>query len=217
MRLLLVFVGLAVLVLATWLVWGGSWDERLTLHGTAAWIGTGGGWAWAAGIGLLAADLVLPIPATIVMAALGYVYGPWLGALFAFIGTMLAAITGYGLGRIMGEGFVRRWLGERDYERGRRFFADGGGWMVTLSRAIPILPETVSCMAGISRMPFGRFLLASACGNLPMVAVFAAIGASGKDAPWWAVAASVLVPGVLWFIARRWKAKVVMSSHGVRR
>ncbi|MBX3742956.1 MAG: VTT domain-containing protein [Akkermansiaceae bacterium] len=203
MRLVFLFLGLAMVVLATWLVWGGSWDERLTLDGTAAWIGAGGSWAWAAGIGLLAADLVLPIPATVVMAALGYIYGPWLGAVLAFTGTMLAAATGYGLGRIMGEGFVRRWLGDADYERGRKFFANGGGWMVTLSRAIPILPETVSCMAGISRMPFGRFLLASACGNLPMAAVFAAIGASGKDAPGWAVATSILVPGVLWFIARR--------------
>jgi len=204
MRLFLVFLGLAVLVLATWLVWGGSWDERLTLEGTVAWIQAGGAWAWAAGIGLLAADLVLPIPATIVMAALGYVYGPWWGALLAFAGTMLAAVIGYGVGRVMGEGFVRRWLGDGDYERGRKFFAGGGGWLVAFSRAVPILPETVSCMAGISRMPFGRFLLAAACGNVPMALAFGFIGASGKDAPWWAVAGSILVPGVLWFIARRW-------------
>jgi uncharacterized membrane protein YdjX (TVP38/TMEM64 family) len=207
MRLLLVFVGLAMLVLVTWLVWGGSWDEQLTFHGAAAWISAGGSWAWAAGIGLLAADLVLPIPATIVMAALGYIYGPWLGGVFAFIGTMLAAAVGYGLGRIMGEGFIRRWLGDEDCERARKFFSDGGGWMVALSRAIPILPETVSCMAGISRMPFGRFLLAAACGNLPMAVVFAAIGAAGQAAPWWAVAASILVPGVLWIVARRWKIR----------
>lgn len=208
MRLVLLFVGMALLFLAVWMIWGGSWDERFTLDGTVAWIQGTGSWAWAAGIGLLIADLVLPMPGTIVMAALGYVYGAWLGGALAFVGQMLASLAGYGAGRMLGEKFVRRWLGDRDFEWGRKFFGVGGGWMVAFSRALPILPEVVSCMAGISRMSFGRFVLASACGNLPMAFAFGAIGASGKDAPWWAVVASILVPGMLWLGAKRWKEKV---------
>ena len=169
MRLVFLFVGMAVVFLAVWMIWGGSWDERFTLEGTVAWLEGTGSWAWAAGIGLLIADLVLPMPGTIVMAALGYVYGPWLGGLLAF-GT-------------------------------------GGGWVVALSRSLPILPEVVSCMAGISRMPFGRFLLASVCGNLPLAFAFGFIGASGKNAPWWAIAASIGVPAVLWLLAKRWRGR----------
>lgn len=205
MRLIGVFVALALLFLGAWMLWGGSWDERFTLHGTIEWLNGTGSWAWAAGIGLLVADLVLPMPGTIVMAALGFVYGGWLGGSVAFAGMMLSSMAGYGAGRLMNEGFVRRWLGDADFERGRKFFGDGGGWVVAFSRALPILPEVISCMAGMSRMPFGRFLLASACGNVPMAFVFALIGASGKDAPWWAVVASIVVPGILWLVARRWK------------
>lgn len=200
MRLVLVFLILATVVVITWLIWGGSWDARFTLQGSVTWLESEGKWAWAAGIGLLTADLVLPIPATIVMTALGFIYGIQ-GAVFSFMGTMLAAMTGYGLGRMMGEGFVRRWLGNEDVERGTKLFKNGGGWIVALSRSIPILPETVSCMAGITRMPFGKFLLACACGNLPMAVIFSMIGASGRNAPWWAVAASILLPGILWVIA----------------
>jgi uncharacterized membrane protein YdjX (TVP38/TMEM64 family) len=38
-------------------------------------------WAWALGIGLIWADLVLPVPQTAVIAALGIVYGAVLGGL----------------------------------------------------------------------------------------------------------------------------------------
>ena len=205
MRLVLVFVAMAVLFLGIWMIWGKSWDEQFTLDGTVKWIESTGSWAWAAGIGLLVSDLVLPMPGTVVMAALGYVYGGWWGGVFALVGEMLASMAGYGAGRMFGEKFIRRWLGDKDFERGRKVFGEGGGWIVAFSRALPILPEVVSCMAGMSRMPFSRFVVSSACGNVPMAFAFAFIGASGKDAPWWAIAASLVVPGVLWFVAGKWR------------
>ena len=36
-------------------------------------------WAWALGIALIWADLVLPVPQTAVIAALGIIYGTLLG------------------------------------------------------------------------------------------------------------------------------------------
>ena len=40
-------------------------------------------WAWAAGIALIWADLVLPVPQTVVIAALGIIYGTVLGGFWA--------------------------------------------------------------------------------------------------------------------------------------
>ena len=40
-------------------------------------------WAWAVGIALIWADLVLPVPQTVVIAALGITYGTVLGGLVA--------------------------------------------------------------------------------------------------------------------------------------
>jgi uncharacterized membrane protein YdjX (TVP38/TMEM64 family) len=40
-------------------------------------------WAWAVGIALIWADLVLPVPQTVVIAALGIIYGTVLGGLLA--------------------------------------------------------------------------------------------------------------------------------------
>jgi uncharacterized membrane protein YdjX (TVP38/TMEM64 family) len=205
MRLIAWFIGLSALVLVTWLLWGGAWEERFTLDGAVAWIEGAGPWAWAAGIGLLAADLLLPVPGTVVMSALGYVYGPLAGGLAAAAGSMLAGLCGYGIGRLVGERGARRLLGGPDFEKGRLLFARGGGWMVALSRALPILPEALSCTAGLVRMPFGRFVAALACGSLPVGFLFAWIGAAGRGAPGWALAFSLLVPALLWAVARRWR------------
>ena len=203
MRLVLWFAILAALVLGVWLVWGGRWDDQFTLIGSVKWLESAGPWAWAAGILLLIGDLALPVPGTIVISALGYVYGTLLGGLVASVGLIAAGLLGYGLGRLFGEKFARRWLGDRDYEKGTRLFAKSGGWVVALSRALPILPEVISCTAGLVRMPFRQFAVALACGSVPMGFAFAAIGKAGHEAPGWAFGLSLLVPALLWLVAGR--------------
>ena len=204
MRLFVWFVVLALLVLGSWVLWGGDCEARFTLAGGIAWLQGAGSWAWAAGIGLLVADLFLPVPGTVVMSALGFVYGPWLGGLIAAAGSMAGGLAGYGIGRCFGETMARRWLGNRDYEKGRLLFGRGGGWLIALSRALPILPEVMACTAGLVRMPFRKFVLALACGSLPMGFVFAGIGAAGHEAPVLSMVFSLLVPAALWALARRW-------------
>ena len=71
-RLVGIFVALAILVLIPFLIWGDGFEHRLGLAGAIDWLRRYGGWAWAAGVLLLVSDLFLPIPATAVMAALGY-------------------------------------------------------------------------------------------------------------------------------------------------
>lgn len=205
MRLLAWFITVSAIVLLSWLIWGGGMEEKFTLDGSIAWIGSAGPWAWAAGIGLMAADLLLPVPGTVVMSALGWIYGTWWGGLAAVAGLMIAGLCGYGLGRLVGEKAARWLLGDHDFEKGRLLFARGGGWMIALSRALPILPEALSCTAGLVRMPFGRFLVSLLCGSLPVGFLFAWIGAAGRDAPAWALAFSLLVPAILWTASRKLK------------
>lgn len=203
MRLVSWFVSLGSLVLLIWGVWGGHWAEQFTLTGSVRWLENTGRWAWLAGISLLVGDLVLPVPGTVVISALGYVYGVFLGGFLATLGLVSAGLLGYGIGRMCGERRARRWLGENDYMRGQRLFSKGGGWAVALSRALPILPEVISCTAGLVGMPVRRFVAALICGSLPMGFLFAAIGSAGKEAPGWALALSLVLPAVLWWLASR--------------
>lgn len=202
MRLLLVFVALAAAVLAVWLACGGAWEERFTLEGSIRWLEAAGPWGWAAGVGLLVIDLFLPVPSTVVMSALGWLYGIAGGGTAASIGIILSRLLGYGLGRWIHEPTAHRLLGDRDFDRGKRLFSRGGGWMVAISQALPIIPEALSCTAGLVRMPFDRYLASLVCGSIPVGFLFAWIGSIGREAPLWALAFSIAVPAVLWGATR---------------
>ena len=56
-----------------------------------------GSWAWAVGIALIWADLVLPIQQTSVIAALGIIYGTLLGGLLGSLALITSGLLGYGL------------------------------------------------------------------------------------------------------------------------
>ncbi|NJR42441.1 MAG: VTT domain-containing protein [Akkermansiaceae bacterium] len=152
-------------------------------------------------------DLILPVPGTVIISALGYIYGAFVGGLIAAVGLISAGLLGYGVGRLFGERFSRRWLGEKDYTRGKLLFEKGGGWVVALSRALPILPEVISCTAGLVRMPFRRFLISLTCGSFPMGFLFAAIGQKGHTSPGLAFTLSLVLPALLWWLARRFSQK----------
>ena len=204
LRLLWIFILLALAVLIPFLVWGEGLERSFSRDGVVAWLADYGRWAWAAGMLLLASDLLLPIPASAVMAALGIVYGPLWGGLIAAAGSFLAGVLGYGLCRGFGRPLARRLLGPRGLEQGERLFARAGGWLVVLSRWLPVFPEVIACMAGLTRMPLAIFLLALLCGSLPLGFGFAAIGHAGAERPLLAIVLSALAPPLLWLVVRPW-------------
>lgn len=202
----LVFTVLLLLAgtIIPFMIWGEALESAFSVQGARAWMAGFGPGAGVAGIGLLVADILLPIPSTLVMSALGLTYGPLIGGLYAAAGSALAGLIAYGLSRWLGRPLALRLAGEAGLREGEEFFAAGGAWLVACSRCLPILPEAVACLAGLNRMPFRTFLVAVLCGSLPMGFGFAAIGALGQDDPVWALALSVAVPALLWLGARRW-------------
>jgi len=203
MRLLLIFIVLAALVLLSFFILGDSLMNTFTQEGSIAWLNQYGTWAWVAAIALLLTDLVLPIPATIVMSALGYLYGPFIGGLISAVGSFLAGALGYWLCRLVGEKAALRLLGEKDYERGKKLSGGIGGWVIVLSRWLPVFPEVIACMAGLTRMSPGYFHAALACGSLPLGFTYAYIGYTGVTHPALAIGLSAGLPPLIWFVIRR--------------
>ncbi|MSS99220.1 MAG: DedA family protein [Opitutia bacterium] len=204
-RVLVVSATLVLLgAIVPYLIWGDALEAAFTVQGARTWLAGYGPGAGVAGMGLLVADILLPIPSTLVMSALGLTYGPLVGGLYAAMGSALAGVVAYGLSRWLGRPLALRLAGEAGLREGEHFFVTGGAWVVVCSRCLPILPEAVACLAGLNRMPFRTFLLAVLCGSLPMGFAFAAIGALGQAEPAWALVLSVVVPALLWLGARRW-------------
>ncbi|MGK0185738.1 MAG: putative membrane protein YdjX (TVP38/TMEM64 family) [Verrucomicrobiales bacterium] len=204
MRLLWLFFALACIVLATFAIWGDAYESQFTIEGSLNWLQKFGEWAWIAAIALLAADIFLPIPSTVIFTALGILYGPLWGGLIGTAGFAIGGGIAYGLCRSFGERPALWLLGEKDYRRGRSIFSKSGGWIIVLSRWLPVLPEVISCMAGLAKMPVGKFLTALLCGSAPIAFAFAALGHAGKDQPLLPLLASVIIAPLLWLGAAKW-------------
>ena len=202
MRLFVTAVVLAILFCVPFAIWGGDFMRWFSSDGAVAWIRSWGAWGWLAIVGLLMSDLVLPIPATPVMSAAGYVYGPVVGGLISAAGSFCAGLAGYGLCRAFGRGIAARLAGEKEMTEHETLFQRSGPWLVAASRWLPLLPEVVSCLAGLTRMPLRVFVVALACGSIPLGFVYAGIGAAGQEHPGLALGLSVLAPVVLWALVR---------------
>ena len=154
-------------------------------------------WAWAVGIVLIWADVVLPVPQTAVIAALGILYGTVLGGLLGTVGLITGGLLGYALMRTSARRLLQRFAGPR-MRKMESLFDRGGAWAIVLTRSFPYsIPEVMVFFAGIAGMPMRQFIAALTIGSVPIAFAFAAIGAGWADQPIIALAVSYLLPILL--------------------
>lgn len=201
-RFLIVFLFLVVTLALPFAFFGDTVEALFTGDKSVEMIRESGVLGPLLAIAMLIGDLVLPIPTTAIFAALGIVYGPWLGGSIASLGSFLSGVFGYTLCRRYGLPIAQALAGPESLQSGERLFQKAGGWLVAFSRWLPLMPEVVSCLAGLSRMPLKPFLLALLCGVIPVSFVFAAIGHTGASRPVLTLILSAIAPLVLWLLAQ---------------
>jgi uncharacterized membrane protein YdjX (TVP38/TMEM64 family) len=163
---------------------------------------TYGSWAWALGIALIWADLVLPIPQMAVIAALGMIYGTLLGGLLGSLGLITGGLLGYLLMLTSARRFVQRFIGLQSLHKMESVFDHSGAWAIVLTRSLPYsVPEAMVFLAGLVGMPMRKFATALTIGSVPTALAFAAIGAGWADQPVLALLVSYVLPILLLPIA----------------
>jgi uncharacterized membrane protein YdjX (TVP38/TMEM64 family) len=156
---------------------------------------TYGSWAWAVGIVLIWGDLVLPIPQTVVITALGITYGAVLGGLLGSFGLITGGLLGYVLMLTSARRLAQRFVRPQSLHKMESLFERGGAWAIVLTRSLPYsVPEATVLLAGLARMPIRKFAVALTIGSVPTAFAFAAIGAGWADQPIAALAASYVLP-----------------------
>jgi uncharacterized membrane protein YdjX (TVP38/TMEM64 family) len=210
-RIYAIVAAIAAIMLASLLFVGDAIDRHFEGPEGLDRLRSYGDWAWLAAIGLIISDLILPVPGTTVIALLGMLYGPWLGGFIGGVGTLLAGLVAYGGCRLLGDRFVRFLVGETNLGRLQTFFARHGLWAIALTRWMPLLPEVLCCLAGMSRMRFWPVFLALACGSFPMGFTFALLGQAYLDRPVTGMVISAMIPLVVWppvhYLVRRRPAR----------
>lgn len=154
---------------------------------------------------LLAGDLLLPVPSSIVMTLAGALLGWGAGTLANFAGAMASALVGFALCRRYGRNAFHRLVGTRDAARIERLAKHYGAWGILLSRGVPMLTEIVSCLAGLSHISWRAFLLLAGAGTLPLCCVYAWAGSRGLQSGFgWALLIALILPalGLAWL---RWR------------
>ena len=170
-------------------------------------------------VSLLAADLFVPVPSSVVATASGMLLGLGPGMAATWVGMQAGALAGYGVGRIAGKRVAARILGESELKRTARAYGRWGGLFVIASRSVPVLAEGSVVIAGMAEMPLLSFFGLAGISNLAIAAVYAGAGAYVRDINTFllAFAASVLIPGSLMLVARAISARQSSSASASTR
>ena len=123
-------------------------------------------------IGAYAVGCIFAIPASVFILAAGAIWGWKLGVTYAMCGAMLGASGAYFAGQFLGEGLLERF--GKAGEMVSRQVSRNGFVSMLIARLIPGPPFAVwNYAAGIARMNFGEYFLATLLGTLPAHIVFA--------------------------------------------
>ena len=134
--------------------------------------------------GLLFCDLFMAVPTLSIMLLAGYFLGSVYAFIAAIIGVLLAGLCGYFLSRKYGDKLLNSLISDpSEREEAVQTFQKHGPIIILLSRATPVLPEVSACLAGITRMPFSRFLPLWLLSSVPyaLIATYAGSVSSIQD------------------------------------
>ncbi|WP_165675587.1 DedA family protein [Metapseudomonas otitidis] len=126
---------------------------------------------------------------------------PFLLALLLMSAAILGDSTNYLIGRTTGERLFSRpnsKIFRRDYlERTHAFYDRHGGKTVTLARFLPIVRTFAPFVAGVGRMPYGRFVAFSVAGSILWVGGLVTLGFFFGNVPFIKQNLSLLVIGII--------------------
>ncbi|MBL8232257.1 MAG: VTT domain-containing protein [Bryobacterales bacterium] len=189
----------SVVLLAIILVPFALWEEQVTAYAQHLLSRTSKVEIAAAIVLLLLADVVLPVPSSIVSVAAGALLGHALGWFTIWMGMTLGSIAGYAVGRFGGRYFDRPLV---DPEKIRTSL----GWAIAMSRPVPVFAEAVTLTAGFVRAPLGPFVVMSALANAAVAVIYAVAGAFAQSV-------DSLLAGFVLAIAIPWMARWLHRRH----
>lgn len=137
-----------------------------------------GAWAPVASTALMVLQaLAAFVPSFLLGFANGLAFGPLWGGILSIASAALASAISFGIARAIGRTPVEVLVDKRSLGTADRWFARYGAYAVLAARLIPVVSfDAISYAAGLTRMGFWRFLLATTAGMTPACFVYAYIG-----------------------------------------
>ncbi len=173
---ILIFIVLALLIWS-WFDHFSTGNDWYNLETILEVIRNAGKWGPVFIIVLITTAIVFsPLPSAPIAMASGALFGHTLGTLYIFLGSLLGASIAFSIGRTLGFDAAHSWL-ENRYPHWK--LSDQRRLMVIVmfSRLLPFISfDIVSYAAGITKLTYWRFLLATSIGILPASFLLAHFG-----------------------------------------
>lgn len=200
MRWALLWIILIGLILVPFFLFDAQFNAlagRMTSSGTSRGLAAGGIF------GLLALDVFLPVPSSIVSTAAGVLFGLVWGAIIVWCGMTAGCLLAYLVG-VRAVAAARWIVGADNLARSEALMRTYGESAIVLCRPVPVLAEATVIFAGIARAPFARFAALTAVSNLGIALGYAAFGAYSMRVNSFLVAflGALLLPGSVLVISR---------------
>lgn len=136
----------------------------------------------------------------------GFLFGPFLGGFYNWVGRMIGHIVAFFLARKLGRPVVDRFVDAQVLEKYDRLVSDRP-LLLFLIYFLPVFPDDeISYLVGLSEMRFKTFLFANIFGHVGGSLGLAYIGAGigSKDTPFWILTMLTFVGFfIFWFLVRR--------------
>ena len=156
---------------------------------------------------VLASDILLPIPSSLVSTAAGFFLGVLGGTLASLLGMTISCLLGYWLATHLGRPVAIRIVKEEELARLEGLYQRIGDAVMVVCRPIPVLAEASVWFAGLGRMRVGRYVLLVTLANLGVSAVYATVGALSATVSSFllAFAGAILLPLIGMIVIRKVK------------
>jgi uncharacterized membrane protein YdjX (TVP38/TMEM64 family) len=149
------------------------------------------------------------VPNIFVMIVAIISYGPFWGAVISFLGVFASSSVGYGIGRFLGPYTVNKLVSQKTQLKISEFIRDYGVAAIAITRISSLSNDSLSIVAGLLKMSYKRYILATLAGITPLIVLLAIFGKNGRilRALLWIAIISLVLLTIYIILDRRKKQK----------
>jgi len=148
------------------------------------------------------------VPNILVMIIAIVIYGPLWGSVISLVGVFCSSSLGYALGRYLGPVTVNKLIKPQTQVKISNFIERYGVGAIAITRLASLSNDSLSIVAGLLKMSYHRYILATLAGITPLIVLLALYGRNGRieRALLWIAGISMVLLFVYIFVDKKRKA-----------
>jgi uncharacterized membrane protein YdjX (TVP38/TMEM64 family) len=131
-------------------------------------------------VGMMVQMFLFVIPNVLLMMIAIVSYGPVWGGVISFVGVFAASSFGYFIGGKLSKVTLARFVSIRNQRRIAEFIQDYGIGTIMITRMCSFSNDGLSFVAGMLKMPYKKYIVATLIGITPLIVVLAIFGKNEK-------------------------------------